>query len=247
MSRRTVNVLVSLLLLLSIAANVPAADQRLELAAPFTDNMILQRQKVVPVWGLDAPGASVTVEFAGQKSTCVADKHGDWMVKLNPLKVSHTERTFKVTNNNSESIVLSGVLVGEVWFSSGQSNMVWLAGQSMCSGIAREIAGSKEDIPMMNWSAKDGMTNDRRLIPTAQFREADIKGGGDLLTQLGCFEIAFGVFANKLGVEEPVKDLAQFMFEYRLADEPPSSTKVIREFTARYHYLVADEFQDLGS
>jgi len=148
MSRRMVSISVSLLLLLSITAIVAAADQKLELAAPFTDNMILQRQTDVPVWGSDAPGTRVTVEFAGQKTTGVADKNGDWMVKLNPLKVSHTERTFKVTNNNSESIVLEGVLVGEVWFSSGQSNMVWVASKSMCSGIAREIAGSKEDIPV---------------------------------------------------------------------------------------------------
>jgi len=141
------NVVVSLVLLLSSAA-VAAGDQKLEFAAPFTDNMILQRQTDVPVWGFDAPGTQVTVEFAGQKRAAVADKHGDWMVKLAPLAVSHKERTFKVANNRGESIVLEGVLVGEVWFSSGQSNMVWLASKSMCSGIAREIAGATEEIPI---------------------------------------------------------------------------------------------------
>lgn len=148
MSRKMVNILVSIVLLLSMTATLTAADQKLELAAPFTDNMILQRQSDVPVWGFDAPGNKVTVEFAGQKKTAVTDKNGDWMVKLNPLKVFRTERSFKVTNSKGESIVLKGVLVGEVWFSSGQSNMVWIAGKSMCSGIAREIAGSKEDIPV---------------------------------------------------------------------------------------------------
>ena len=131
-----------------MAATAAAADQKLELAAPFTDNMILQRQTDVPVWGFDAPGARVTVEFAGQKKTAVADKNGDWMVKLDPLAASHTERSLKVTDDKSESIILKGVLVGEVWFSSGQSNMVWVAGKSMCSGIAREIAGAKQDIPI---------------------------------------------------------------------------------------------------
>jgi sialate O-acetylesterase len=56
----------SIMLLLSMAATVSAADQPLELAAPFTDNMILQRESDVPVWGVDAPGNQVTVEFAGQ-------------------------------------------------------------------------------------------------------------------------------------------------------------------------------------
>jgi len=148
MSRQTVNLVFSLLLFFSMTAIVSAADQNLELAAPFTDNMILQRQTDVPVWGFDAPGAKVTVEFAGRKTTAVTDKNGDWTVKLNPLKASLAERSFKVTNDKNESIVLKGVLVGEVWFSSGQSNMVWTAGKSMCSGIAREISGSKEDVPV---------------------------------------------------------------------------------------------------
>ncbi len=127
---------------------VANADQELELAAPFTNNMILQRQTQAPVWGFDVPGTKVTVEFAGQEKTAVADQDGDWMVKLDPLTASREQRSLKVTNDRHESIVLERVLVGEVWFSSGQSNMVWTAGSSMCSGIAREIAGSQTDIPI---------------------------------------------------------------------------------------------------
>ncbi|NNM29782.1 MAG: sialate O-acetylesterase, partial [Akkermansiaceae bacterium] len=122
-----------ILLLLSLPAVGTAADQKLELAAPFTDNMILQRESPVPVWGFDAPGSRVTVEFAGQTKSAAADENGDWMVKLDPLEVSLEERGFRVKNARGESIDLEGVLVGEVWFSSGQSNMVWTAGKSMCN------------------------------------------------------------------------------------------------------------------
>ncbi|MFT5109020.1 MAG: sialate O-acetylesterase, partial [Pseudoalteromonas tetraodonis] len=142
------NLLPSLVLLLSMAATVSAADQSLVLAAPFTDNMILQRESDLPVWGFDAPGGQVTIEFAGQTKTAVADKKGDWMVRLDPLKASLQERGFKVKNKRGESVELQGVLVGEVWFSSGQSNMVWPAGKSMCSGIASEIASAAEDVPI---------------------------------------------------------------------------------------------------
>ncbi len=123
-------------------------SRKLELAVPLTHNMILQRQTQAPVWGFDAPGSKITVEFAGQKKVAVADPLGDWMVKLDPLSPSRQERRLKVTNDRGESITLNGVLVGEVWFSSGQSNMVWTAGRSMCSGIAREIASSQNDIPI---------------------------------------------------------------------------------------------------
>ena len=50
------------------------ADQTLRVAVPFTDNMILQRQSDVPVWGSSKPGSRVTVEFAGQKKVALADQ-----------------------------------------------------------------------------------------------------------------------------------------------------------------------------
>ena len=124
------------------------AGQKLELAAPFTDNMILQRQTQAPVWGFDAPDTKVTVEFAGQKKLAVADKDGDWMVKLDPLTASREDRKLTATNDRGESVILQRVLVGEVWFSSGQSNMVWTAGSSMCRDLANEIARSQTDIPI---------------------------------------------------------------------------------------------------
>ncbi len=131
-----------------LTPSAATADQILEMGVPFAENMILQREAEVPVWGFDAPGTTVTVEFAGQSKTAIADQHGDWVVKLDPLEVSRQPRRFKVSNDRNEAIVLEGVLVGEVWFSSGQSNMVWTAGKSMCNEIAREIASSEQDIPI---------------------------------------------------------------------------------------------------
>lgn len=146
MHRQTFYVTVSICLFFLSA--IAAADQQLELAAPFTNDVILQRQTPVPVWGFVEPGTEVTVEFAGQTKRAVADDNGDWMVRLGPLAASREARRLKVTSDRNESIVLNGVLVGEVWFSSGQSNMVWTAGNSMCREIAQEIAGSKTDIPV---------------------------------------------------------------------------------------------------
>ena len=48
------------IVLLSVTTVVSAAEPKLELAAPFTNNMILQRQAMVPVWGFDAPNTQVT-------------------------------------------------------------------------------------------------------------------------------------------------------------------------------------------
>ena len=152
------------LLFLSFSHAVQAAEpagsqpptQTLELAVPFTDNMILQRQSDVPVWGFGKPGEKVTVAFAGQTRTAKVNKLGDWMVRLAPLKASSTERVMKVSNASGESISLKGVLVGEVWFSSGQSNMDWLASKSMCRELANTLARSEEEIPIREFNADMG-------------------------------------------------------------------------------------------
>ena len=53
-----------------------------------------------------------------------------------------------IDNDRGESTRLENVLVGEVWFASGQSNMVWTAGKSMCQDLARELSRSTADVPI---------------------------------------------------------------------------------------------------
>lgn len=55
------------------------------LAAPFGDNMILQRDMNVPVWGTAEPGAQIQVTFAGQTQSTKTDAQGKWMLKLTPM------------------------------------------------------------------------------------------------------------------------------------------------------------------
>ena len=107
----------SIVLLLIAVLSSPAistAEQTLEVAVPFSNNMILQRQVEVPVWGFDRPGTKVIVEFAGQQKSTIANQQGDWMVRLDPLTASREERILKVANERNEIISLKAVLVGEV-------------------------------------------------------------------------------------------------------------------------------------
>jgi hypothetical protein len=134
----------------------PAEAQALELGSPFVNDAILQRQMEVPVWGWAKPGSKVTVAFAGQNKTAAADNLGKWMVRLDPLEASVDERELRVTATTEEAITLTGLLVGEVWFSSGQSNMDWIAGKSMCRDLANTIARSKEEVPVREFNADMG-------------------------------------------------------------------------------------------
>ena len=121
--------------------------QDFKLAAPFTSNMVLQRQKEVPVWGFAKPNTKITVKFSGQTKSTTANSRGDWRVSLDALKASKLGRDFVVTANG-QTTILTNVLVGEVWFSSGQSNMVWLANSSMCRELATSLSRSETDIPV---------------------------------------------------------------------------------------------------
>lgn len=106
-------------LLLSLA--VISARAEVKLHGLFSDNMVLQRDAAVPIWGWADDGERVTVEFRGKKVSTKA-KRGTWMVKLGKLEAGGPDE-LKVIGKNS--ISLKNVLVGEVWIASGQSNMEW--------------------------------------------------------------------------------------------------------------------------
>jgi sialate O-acetylesterase len=112
-----------LIAVVSIVAAIGSAFAELKLPAIFTDHLVLQRGIPVNVWGWDAPGQEVTVQFAGQSVVVKAGADGKWKAKLNPLEASAVSRQVKI--NGSTSKVLNDVLVGEVWLCSGQSNMEW--------------------------------------------------------------------------------------------------------------------------
>ncbi len=151
----------------SFALNA-AETQPLELGSPFVDGMILQREMKVPVWGWARPGSEIAVAFAGQTKTAKADKNGKWMLNLDPLKASAKGRTLKVSSStinrpaaaeakaDKQPLTIANVLVGEVWFASGQSNMEWVAGKSMCGQLAGEISRSKEEIPIREYQVDTG-------------------------------------------------------------------------------------------
>jgi sialate O-acetylesterase len=90
----------------------------------FSDHMVLQQGKTLPVWGTSTPGAGVTVEFAGQTQSTVTSADGTWRVDLAPLPASATPRTMTVRSGD-QRLAVQDILVGEVWLCSGQSNMAW--------------------------------------------------------------------------------------------------------------------------
>ena len=116
------------MLVLAVASALPVFA-KIEMGTPFSDGMVLQRDREVPVWGKAAPGSRVSVEFAGNSVSAVACKGGCWKVMLPAMEASKEDRVMTVTEQESgwfgtttDEIEIADVLVGEVWMCSGQSN-----------------------------------------------------------------------------------------------------------------------------
>ena len=106
--------------LVLLAAAAPAA---VRLPQVFGDHMVLQRDAPVVVWGWADPGETVAVTLGGRAVAASADAAGGWKIALPPLP---TGGPFEMTVAGKNRIVLTDVLVGEVWLCSGQSNMEWI-------------------------------------------------------------------------------------------------------------------------
>lgn len=111
------NFLVVLLLCISFFS-----QGTIQLPKILSDNMVLQRNKPITIWGWADANEKVTVTFKDQKKSAKADKSGKWTIKLNPETAGGP---FQLTVTGKNTIVLNNILIGEVWVCSGQSNMEW--------------------------------------------------------------------------------------------------------------------------
>lgn len=103
---------------LSIAMSVSA---QVRLPRLVRDSMVLQRDAKINIWGWASKGEAVTVKFYGKTYTTQASDNGKWKVSLVAMKAGGPY-TMEIKGKNR--IVLHDILIGDVWFCSGQSNMV---------------------------------------------------------------------------------------------------------------------------
>ena len=94
----------------------------MKLAALFSDHMVLQRDIPIPVWGWAEPGSLIAVEISGLGATATAGADGNWLARL-PALAAGGPHVMTVQEQESAPLLVSDVLVGEVWLCSGQSNM----------------------------------------------------------------------------------------------------------------------------
>ena len=111
MMRLRITTMISLLLC------VLFAQAKVQLPQLFQSGMVVQRGKKVPVWGTAAPGERISVRFNKFQTVIIADSNGKFRTELPAMKAGGPY-TLMVGD-----VVLTNVLVGDVWLCSGQSNI----------------------------------------------------------------------------------------------------------------------------
>lgn len=97
-----------------------AAHAQVKLPVIFGDSMVLQRDVPLRIWGTANAGEQITVQLHQQQKITRAGANGKWQVMLSPEKAGGP---YDLSVKGRETIVLHGILMGDLWFCSGQSNM----------------------------------------------------------------------------------------------------------------------------
>jgi sialate O-acetylesterase len=125
------------------AFSVSILHAEVRLPHMLSDHAVLQREAPIHIWGWAEPGESVTVTFRDQHRTAVADSLGQWSLYLMPEKAGGP---YSLSIAGTNTITLSDILIGDVWFASGQSNMEMplngFPGNAVLKNAAQEIANA---------------------------------------------------------------------------------------------------------
>jgi sialate O-acetylesterase len=120
MKRKAIHTFVLLVLLTLLSCPVKGT---VRLPAIISDNMVLQQDSDVPIWGWAKPQEEITIATNWDEGFCqkrTSDENGQWLIRLKTPKAGGP---FEIIIQGENTIKLENVMTGEVWFCSGQSNM----------------------------------------------------------------------------------------------------------------------------
>lgn len=147
------------------------ASANVKMPLLFSDGMVLQRDKQIPIWGFAEADEKIEVHFNKQIQKTTADKNGKWTLNLKSEKAGGP---FELIIIGKNTITIKNVLVGEVWICSGQSNMEFQVFKTMNAekeiadsnypmirhfGVAQDLSGKpKDDLKAGKWETANKET-----------------------------------------------------------------------------------------
>jgi sialate O-acetylesterase len=153
-------------LALCLLAATLTAQAEVSLPKLFSSHMVLQRDMPIHLWGSATPGESVTATFHDLTNTATADATGRWSLYLPPQPAGGP---YTLTIRSTNTITYDDILLGDLWFASGQSNMEMpLAG----FGADTQIQDAAKEIAAANYPEIRLLLIER---DTADYPQEDIK------------------------------------------------------------------------
>jgi len=139
-----------LLLFVSLLLSTATLQAKVKLPAILSDNMVLQQKSAAKIWGWAKENAKIKVTTSWDKKTYIAtsDSLGSWLLKVNTPGAGGP---YEIRISDGEAVNLKNILIGEVWFCSGQSNMEMpMRGfdRQPLKGANNVIAKAKPNVPI---------------------------------------------------------------------------------------------------
>jgi len=137
------NLCVLVILIVSVSTNVNA---QVVLPNFFADNMVLQHNTLIPVWGTASVNEKIEIRFNKQLKRTKVDKSGKWIVRLDAETAGGP---YELIIKGKTTIQIKNVLVGEVWLCGGQSNMEFPVGST--GGWQGGVQNFKSEVAAANY------------------------------------------------------------------------------------------------
>ena len=152
----------NLLIIISLFTINLIASQNLKLPSIFNDNMVLQQDSNVSIWGWSKSKSSISITLSWNEKILIteSDDNGKWIINI---KTPKSGKSHKISiKSGNQRVVMSNILMGEVWLASGQSNM-----QMNLNGYRNEpILGANDAIANSNNSEIRFFTVERNTSET---------------------------------------------------------------------------------
>ena len=148
-----------------------ALSAKVKPAGIISDNMVLQQQTEVAIWGTAKPDSKVVIMpgWTKVKTTVKTGADGKWFVKVATPQASLTP--YDIVFDDGEKTTVRNILIGEVWLCSGQSNM----GMQMSGYNNQPVEGSTADIIRAKPSVPIRMCTIPRATPFTELEDCEVQ------------------------------------------------------------------------
>lgn len=208
MKRKIVSILLAAAMLLSALTVTAFADgEELAFAGALGNDMVLQRDAEINIWGTGRKGATVTVKFKDASVSTTVGDDGKWLVKLPGQEKDKNENTLTATSG-SETVTLTGILVGDVYLLGGQSNAektLLACGKEYSTEMKKAMIEKNDGMIRYFTQGRDSALSKKESMLTPQ--ENPLKGKKwkkETLSTAGTFSAMGFFFAHKIATEADV-------------------------------------------